>query len=262
MLLDDTGLIDGKIDFHAGADRAEKVRLIALAIAAGRRTTRRAGLRSPEQIAALAPDFATLLRFIRREPALLAGLFRSRGPRSPADRGEPARRAPPGSLRPRPRGRADAGNRRTDRRRAAARAALRALPHRRRGRARRRSARRRRIFRCARRKDISALAFLLLRTGRASPHRLPLQPSSATGPRIGGASSSGAISPSCSSAGSRPSPTRRRHSGSSSTPTKRPASCACMMPGQFVAAKRAELELCARRSSGRACRRRAGSTSA
>ena len=175
MLLDDSGLIGGKIETHAGGDRAEKSRLIALAI--GRRSAddTEGWTQVAEQIAALVPDFATLLRFIRREPALLPAYFAVEARVRPLIERRPARGAPPGSLRPRSGGGAAAANRGTDERRATARAPLRALAS---SPARRTPAT---IGAAAEQlslrtpEGISALAFLLLRTGRASPHRLPLQ---------------------------------------------------------------------------------------
>ena len=75
MLIDDFGLICGEIDLHGCGDRGERRRLIALAI--GRRSTDDPDgwARVAERIAAIGPDFATLLHFIRAEPALLPAYF-------------------------------------------------------------------------------------------------------------------------------------------------------------------------------------------
>ena len=75
MLIDDSGLICGEIDLHGCGDRGERRRLIALAI--GRRSTDDPDgwARVAERIAAIGPDFATLLHFIRAEPALLPAYF-------------------------------------------------------------------------------------------------------------------------------------------------------------------------------------------
>jgi len=75
MLINDCGLIGGKNNARADGDRAGKYRLIAMAI--GRRSTGDTDgwARVAEQIAALAPDFATLVHFIRREPDLLSTYF-------------------------------------------------------------------------------------------------------------------------------------------------------------------------------------------
>ena len=75
MLIADSGPIGREIGAPACSERAERSRLIALAI--GRRSPddSEGWSRAAERIAALAPDFATLLRFIRREPALLSAYF-------------------------------------------------------------------------------------------------------------------------------------------------------------------------------------------
>jgi hypothetical protein len=56
-------------------NRAEKSRLIAIAIGSRLTDDTDGWTQVAERIAALVPDFATLLRFIRREPALLSAYF-------------------------------------------------------------------------------------------------------------------------------------------------------------------------------------------
>jgi len=81
MLLDDSGLIGGvaarQSDRPSAVEisRAEKSRLIALTIARRAPDDPDGWAQVAGQIAALAPDFATLLRFIRAEPALAPAYF-------------------------------------------------------------------------------------------------------------------------------------------------------------------------------------------
>ncbi len=75
MLINASGLIGAEIDAHQGGDRADTIRLIALAIGSRTPDEPDGWSRVAERIAALAPDFSTLHRFIRREPALLAAYF-------------------------------------------------------------------------------------------------------------------------------------------------------------------------------------------
>ncbi|MCW2317952.1 hypothetical protein M2322_003517 [Rhodoblastus acidophilus] len=75
MLIDDSGLIGGARDARVTADRSKTSLLIAKAIANRSADSAQGWTQIAETIAALAPDFVTLLRFMRREPALLRAYF-------------------------------------------------------------------------------------------------------------------------------------------------------------------------------------------
>ena len=75
MLIHGSGPIGDKIEARASGDRARTRRLIAVAIGARSTDDSEGWTRVAERIAALAPNFATLLRFMRREPALLSAYF-------------------------------------------------------------------------------------------------------------------------------------------------------------------------------------------
>ncbi len=174
MLLDDTGLISGKIEIPPGADRSRKTRLIALAICRRSADDTEGWSEVAEQIAALVPDFATLLRVIRREPALLPAYFaREARVRPLIEGGRPAERLLARCAHELAAGRTPAVVEWTDDERLRVRLYELCLIAGAPSPATIGSGAEQLSLRTP--EGISALAFLLLRTGRASPHRLPMQ---------------------------------------------------------------------------------------
>ena len=233
MLINDFGLIGGWSDARACGDRGARSRLIAMAIGAKSTDDTNGWHQVADRIAMLAPDFATLLRFIRREPALLRSYFADEsrvgamiGQGGPTDRllvGYAHDLAMAG----------DISIVDLTERRATARAALRTRASLRSTAGRTPSTRRRKPFVADAGGDFRAgLRVVQVGACLRAPGAAEII---AAGPKTGAASSSGAIWPSLSSAGSRRSPIPRSTFQLSLRPEEKARVVRLQMPGQFAA---------------------------